>query len=194
MGRRIAIIQGHPQRGGGRLCHALADAYAEGANEAEHSVKRIEVAMLDFPLLRSQAEFERGAIPADIATAQATIRWAHHIVIVYPLWLGSMPSLLQAFFEQTLRPGFGFEQPAHGLPIRRLQGRSARVVVTMGMPALAYRWYFRAHSLKSLKRNILGLCGFGPIHDTLIGMVERMNEARRTRLLKQMRALGRRAT
>lgn len=35
-----------------------------------------------------------------------------------------------------------------------------------------YRWYFRAHSLKRLERNILGFCGGGPIRESLIGMVE----------------------
>jgi len=37
----------------------------------------------------------------------------------------------------------------------------------MGMPALAYRLYFRAHSLRSLKRNILGFVGIGPIRTTI---------------------------
>jgi len=27
-----------------------------------------------------------------------------------------------------------------------LKGRSARIAVTMGMPALVYRWYFDAYS------------------------------------------------
>ena len=30
---------------------------------------------------------------------------------------------------------------------RALRGKTARVVVTMGMPAAAYRWYFGAHDL-----------------------------------------------
>ena len=31
MPKQIAIIQGHPDPAGAHLCHALADAYAEGA-------------------------------------------------------------------------------------------------------------------------------------------------------------------
>jgi putative NADPH-quinone reductase len=31
MARRVAIIQGHPDPAGDRFCHALADAYAAGA-------------------------------------------------------------------------------------------------------------------------------------------------------------------
>jgi putative NADPH-quinone reductase len=72
-----------------------------------------------------------------------------------------------------------------------LAGKSARVVVTMGMPAFVYRWYFGAHSLKSLECNILGFCGIGPIKETLIGMIEAPNSARRQKWLAKMRQLGR---
>lgn len=75
-----------------------------------------------------------------------------------------MPALLKAFLEQVLRPDFEFGKGAQTrLPARLLKGKSARVVVTLGMPALVYRWYFGAHSLKSLQRNVLGLCGIRPV-------------------------------
>jgi hypothetical protein len=63
----------------------------------------------------------------------------------------------------------------------------------MGMPALAYRWYFRAHSLKSLERNILGFVGISPIHETLIGMVGQPGEGdpeAARRWLAKLRKLG----
>ena len=56
-----------------------------------------------------------------------------------------------------------------------LTGKSARVVVTMGMPAVVYRWYFRAHSVKSLERNILGFVGVAPVRETLVGMVDTLD-------------------
>jgi putative NADPH-quinone reductase len=193
MARRITIIQGHPDPAGGHLCHALADAYAAGADEAGHAVRRIEVARLDFPLLRSQAEFETGAPSADIRAAQEAIGWGEQLVLVYPLWLGTMPALLKGFLEQTFRPGFAFETRPKDLRAKRLKGRSARIAVTMGMPAFFYRWYFGAHSLKSLERNILGFCGIRPIRASLFGMVEAAADARRQRWLATMRAHGRQA-
>ena len=33
--------------------------------------------------------------PADIRAAQDDIRWAEHVVLIYPLWLGTMPALLK---------------------------------------------------------------------------------------------------
>ena len=80
---------------------------------------------------------------------------------------------LKAFLEQIARPGFAFNE-ASGNPfgVKGLRGRSARVIVTMGMPALVYRWLYRAHSVKSLERNILGFVGISPVNETLIGGVD----------------------
>lgn len=50
---RICVIQGHPNGGNSHFCHALADAYVEGALSAGHEVRTIVVADLDFPILRS---------------------------------------------------------------------------------------------------------------------------------------------
>ena len=186
----VAIIQGHPDPAGGHLCHALADAYAEGAAAAGHSVARIEIATLDFPLLRTQAEFEHGALPESLAPARDAILAARHIVIVFPLWLGTMPAVVKAFLEQVMRPGVAFAYQKSGLPKKLLAGRSARLVVTMGMPALAYRWYFFAHGLRGLERNILGFVGIKPIRESLFGMVHAASEAKRRKWLEQMRALG----
>ncbi len=192
MARHMTIIQGHPDPQRTHFGHALAAAYANGANEAGHEVRSIEVASLEFPLLRTKEEFETSVPPESIRQAQDAIRWAHHVVILYPLWLGTMPALLKGFFEQVFRPGFAADQSkSDRMPKGLLRGRSVRIVITMGMPAFFYRWYYRAHSLKSLERNLLGYAGLGPIKETLIGFVESSNPAKRQQWLEKMRALGR---
>ncbi len=177
MSRRVAIIDGHPDPSRSRFVHGLADAYAEGAGRVGHETRRIEVATLDLPLLRSRADWE-GEPVAAVRAVQETIAWAQHLVILYPLWMGDMPALLKGFFEQVLRPGFaiaaGAKPGRHGL----LGGRSAEVIVTMGMPAFFYRFFYGAHSVKALERNILKLAGIGPVTHTLIGSVEGSAESR----------------
>lgn len=190
MPRRVAIIQGHPDPGGKRLCHALADAYAEGARGAGHEVARIEPARLDFPMLRTQQEFESGQVPEALIPARDAIVAADHLLIVFPLWLGTMPALLKAFLEQVMRPGVAFEYRKQGFPRALLTGRSARLVVTMGMPALAYRWYFHAHGVRGLEQGVFRFAGMKPVRETLLGMVETAGDARRQRWLAQMRRYG----
>lgn len=192
MPSRIVIIEGHPDPRPERLCHALAEAYAAGAAEAGHEVSRIKIAELDFPLLRSKDEFDRGAVPASLKAGQEAIAGADHLVIIYPLWLGTMPALLKGFLEQILRPGFAAGATTPGQPWRKLlTGRSARVVVTMGMPALVYRWFFLAHSLKSLERHVLKFCGISPVRETLFGMIEAVSAEKRGKWLEEMHRLGR---
>jgi putative NADPH-quinone reductase len=189
MGRRIAIIQGHPDRAGGHFGHALAEAYARGARGAGHEVRLIEVARLQLPLLRTQSEWEDGPAPQGASEAQRDIAWADHVVILFPLWLGDMPAVLKGFFEQVLRPGFALGKAPRGMGKGLLKGRSVRIVVTMGMPAFFYRAYFRAHSVKNLKRNILAFCGFAPVRTTIIGTVEG-RQAKREDWLAKVGALG----
>ncbi len=191
---RILLIQGHPDAAQPHLCHALADAYAEGARAGGFELRTIDVARLNFDILRNPYEWQHGPLPAGLKTVQDDLMWAEHIVFFFPLWLGDMPALLKGFLEQVARPGFAFKS-ADGNPFvhKALTGRSARVVVTMGMPALVYRYYFRAHSVKSLERNILGFIGIKPVNETLIGSVDKLDEADVKTWLTKMRALGRRA-
>jgi putative NADPH-quinone reductase len=117
------------------------------------------------------------------------------VLLLFPLWMGDMPALLKGFIEQVARPGLAGMPPSDGsMPPKALKGRSARVVVTMGMPAVVYRYYFRAHSLKSLERNILGMVGIEPVRETLIGLVEGLDEAKAGRWMARMRKLGRAAS
>jgi putative NADPH-quinone reductase len=179
MGKRIALIQGHPDAAGGHFCHALADAYERAAAAAGHQVRIIDVARLGLPLLHNAREWEWQPVSEPTGEAQRTLAWAEHLVIVFPLWLGDMPAVLKGFFEQVLRPGFAIASAPQGRMAKKLlKGRSARIVVTMGMPAFFYRAYYRAHSVKSLKRNILEFCGVSPVRTTLIGMVEGRKETR----------------
>jgi putative NADPH-quinone reductase len=189
--KRIVIIQGHPDPAGKHFGHALAAAYGQGATAAGHELKHIAVAELDFPLLRTKEDWEDGEPLPTVRACQEAIAWADHLVIIYPLWLGTMPALLKSFFEQALRPGFAIDKRAPGKMWNKLlKGKSARVVVSMGMPAFLYRWYFRAHSLKSLERNILTFCGIGPVRTSIIGMVEGDNAAMHQGWLDKLRALG----
>jgi len=191
---RVLLIQGHPDPAGGHFGHALAHAYGGAARGAGHAVREIDVAQLDFPLLRSQHAWTHEAVPGALAPAQEAIQWANHLVFFFPLWLGGMPALLKGFLEQVARPGFALARDAKNpLKARLLQGRSARLVVTMGMPALVYRYYFCAHSIKALERNILGFVGIAPIEETLIGSVESLDDAARARWLDKLCALGRAA-
>ncbi|MGF1463957.1 MAG: NAD(P)H-dependent oxidoreductase [Maricaulaceae bacterium] len=190
--KTIALIEGHPDPAGGHLCHALGDAYAQGAEASGFTVHRLALSRLDIPLIRTKDEFE-SAPPqdSDIARAQAQLAQAQHWVFVYPLWLGTMPALLKAFLEQVTRGGFALTVNPEGVPKPGLKGHTARVVITMGMPAFAFRLMFGAASLKTLQSGILGFAWVRPVRATLIGGVDGLSPNKAELWLERVRALGR---
>jgi putative NADPH-quinone reductase len=190
MSRHILIIQGHPDASKSHYGHALAEAYAKGATQAGRKVKTITVAELDFPLIHRYEEFYDEAPPPAIVQCQDDIRWADHLVFIYPLWMASMPALVKGFIEQVFRFGFAMEHDEKGkIWTRLLKGKSARIIITMGMPAFFYRCFLRAYSLKTLERNILKFFGIKPIRHSLIGNVEG-SAKHRERWLKKIEELG----
>ncbi|MBS3744457.1 MAG: NAD(P)H-dependent oxidoreductase [Wenzhouxiangellaceae bacterium] len=190
MPRKILVVHAHPDAGHDHLGDALAENYAEAADTAGHEVRFQVLNRLDFPLLESAAAWRSPDIPPDIEAAQSDLQWCDHVAFFYPLWMGDMPALLKGFLEQVMRPDFAFTEPKGRMPAKLLTGRSARLVVTMGMPAFFYRSFYRAHSVKSFRRNMLKFAGIKPVRTSLVGMVEGSKRHRR-RWLERMRRLGR---
>lgn len=191
MGKRIAIIQGHPDASPQRYCRQLQERYTSAAKAAGHQIDVIDVAGMDIAFLRSKSAFETELAPPDIQKAQEILRLADHLLIIFPLWLGDMPAMLKAFFEQTFRPGFAYRGGmADGKFELLLKNKSAHVVVTMGMPAIIYRLYFGAHGVKNLRRNILRFSGITPVRESLIGLIENENPKLRTKWLARFEVFG----
>lgn len=188
----IVIIQGHPDPEGNHFCHALANAYFKGAESSGHTVKIIDTAQVEFPMIRSLADFVEGEAPEMIKQAQHTIQSAQHLVIIYPLWLGTMPAYLKAFLEQVFRPSFAANKTTGEKPWERLiTEKTAHIVITMGMPEIIYRSYFLRHGTKSLEGNILAFFGINTIQESLIGGVESIDDAERKQWLTKMELTGR---
>lgn len=194
MKRRILIIQGHPDASEPHFGDALADAYRRGAEQAGHEVSSVRVAELEFPLLKSEQDYSEGTAPEAVAAVQEQVRAADHLVFIFPLWLGTLPARFKGFLEQLFRPGFAFAPSARdGLGPRLLKGKSARVIITMGMPGPAYRWFFGAHGFRNLKRNVLKFCGIKPVRGSFVGMVESDSPKGRERWLARIERFGRKA-
>lgn len=190
MTRKVLVIDAHPDPDPARFGHALAQAYEDGAREAGCETRRIVLADLEFPLLRTYAEFMREPDSSSILSARADMLWADHIAFTFPLWIGSAPAYLRAFLEQIARGEFLAGVGPHGLS-QKLKGKSARLIVTMGMPAFFYRLYFGAFGVRGLKRSALGFAGAAPVRITLFGMIEGVGEKVNAKRLAKTRALGR---
>ncbi len=190
MTKNIAIIYGHPDTSSERLCYTLAKAYQDSAQLSGHSVRRINIADLKFDTIKSSDDFKNSPIPKDILKAQDTILWADHLLFIFPLWMGSMPGQCKIFIEQVFRPDFAMDYSKKGFPGKMLKGKTADLVVTMGMPTVAYKGFYFAHGIRNLRRNILHFCGISPVHTTYFGGVDHVTPKKLKRWLDRMTFLG----
>lgn len=189
-GKRILMILGTPKSTG--FCHALFDAYAQGARSKGHVVRQLKLGELSFdPVLRDGYEHSQPLEP-DLLEAQRQMHWAEHLVFVYPIWWGAMPALLKGFFDRTFLPGFAFKyRQGSQLWDKLLTGRTADLLVTLDTPPWYFRWVYGAPGHRQMTRTILGFCGVKTRRLSQFAPIRPSSEAQRQRWLRQAETLGR---
>jgi putative NADPH-quinone reductase len=187
--KKIVIINGHPDKES--YCHALADAYKKGAEASRAEVKEIVLADLKFDPILHFGYRKRTELEPDLIEAREKIKWAEHLVWVYPVWWGSVPALLKGFVDRVFLPGFGFRKRENSLlwdPL--LKGRSSRIISTLDQPVWFYWLVNRRPSHWAMKRLTLNFCGIRPVRTTTIGPIRLSTDAFRTRWLEKIERLG----
>ncbi len=188
--KRIVVVNGHPDPAAEHLCAALAEAYARGASAAGHEVVRLDVGALDFPLIRSLKDYQTAVTPPDIVRAQDVVKHAEHLVFVFPIWFGAPPAVLKGFFEQLLRTGYSLSSPQAAMS-SLLTGKSARLMVTMGMPGSVFRFLLGGHGVASLEKGLFLVTGVSPVRRTLFGSAQHPKAGKVAQWLSDAEALGR---
>ena len=187
---RIVVIVGTPLQDS--YCEAIGRAYQRGAESSGHEVRLFVLGDMNFePVLREGYRHEQPLEPDLVAAREAFIA-AGHVVLIFPLWCGDMPAIMKGFIERILQPDLLRIQRSGGRESWKLfKNKSAHVIMTMGMPGWFYRWYFGAHALKLMKRNILHFIGIKPVRETLFGMVSGVSGQKREQWLQRVELLGR---
>ncbi|MCG2777653.1 MAG: NAD(P)H-dependent oxidoreductase [Desulfobacterales bacterium] len=187
--KKILIVQGNPDKNS--FCDALAEAYKKVAFDANAEVKEINIREIEFnPNLafgyKKRVELEQGLIES-----QHLIKWADHLVFVYPTWWGTMPALLKGFIDRVFLPGFGFQYRDDSVWWDKLlKGKSARLIVTMDTPPWYFRLIYGQPGHKAMKKSTLGFCGIKPVRISSIGPVKHSKKSKRISWLTQVQKLG----
>lgn len=187
--RRVLVIDAHPRAGS--LTGALADHYAQAADQAGHAVQRIALRDLGLQLDLSQGYAQLPEPEPGLLRLQQAIVQAQHLVWAFPVWWGSVPALLKGTLDRALLPGFAFRYHPGQLRVEPLLGgRSARLLVCMDTPPWFYRWVQRAPALHMMRRTVLGFVGMRPVRASTFGPVINSRPPERERWLAIARRLG----
>ncbi|MBL7045012.1 MAG: NAD(P)H-dependent oxidoreductase, partial [Parcubacteria group bacterium] len=168
MKKKIYILLGHPDSE--TLSGYLADSYGKAAREGGHTVRRTNIGELKFDPILHYGYKKIQELEPDLKKVQTDIKWADHVVIVYPNWWCSMPAPLKGMFDRMFLPGFAFnfskEKDAEWEKL--LTGKSARVIITSGMSPIKAKFHFGDFT-NELSRGILEFSGFHPVEVTTFG-------------------------
>ncbi len=188
--KKILLVMGHPDKTS--FNNALADAYEKGAKESNAEFKRINLADLDFDINLHLGYKEIQELEPDLQKAQEFIKWAEHLVFVYPIWWATMPALLKGFLDRTFLPGFAFKYREDS-PWwdKLLAGRTARMITTMDAPVFYFKLINWDSGHRAMKKATLEFCGIKPVKVTTFGQVKNSTEEKRQKWLKKVEKLGR---
>lgn len=187
----LLLVTLHPDPNS--FCMALGDAYATGAKEDGHTVLRHDLAHMNFdPDFGSASYRQKKPLEPDLLRLHDDLLATRHLVLVAPMWWGSLPAKAKGLFDRLLLPGFAFDprQRQMGLPKPLLTGRTARLIVTSDSPG----WYFRLWHGQAMRRQIEGqilrFVGIKPQGFTHFSPIETSSQTRRDGWLRQMHTMG----
>ncbi|MET3211358.1 UNVERIFIED_CONTAM: NAD(P)H dehydrogenase (quinone) [Paenibacillus sp. PvR008] len=190
MSKKILVIQGNPVVGS--YGEALAQSYVKGAKAAGAEVRLLQLSALDFNPNLLGGYRNKLPLEPDLIKAQESIKWAEHLVFVFPIWWGSLPALMKGFIDRTIMPGFAFKyQKGKPLPDKLLKGRTARLITTMDGPGWYYRFFQGQPGHRMMKDSTLHLCGVKPVRSTTIALMNKLSDQQRNDWLSKVEQLGR---
>ena len=188
--KNILIINGNPDKES--LCMDLAISYMNSASAAGADCKLVNLIDLEFDLILRHGYRQRTELEPDLLKMQQYISEADHLVFVYPTWWGTYPALLKGFIDRVFLPKFAFKYRENSLLWDKLlQGKTARLIVTMDTPKWYYSLIYRSPGHNSLKKGVLEFCGIKPVKITAFGPVKSSSKEARQKWLNTTERLGR---
>lgn len=180
--KKIVLVLGNPVTES--YSGKLADVYEEGAKAAGHEIRRYNIKDLKFDPILHEGYNVIQELEPDLLKVQDAIRWADHLVIIYPNWWCTMPAILKGMFDRMWLPGFAFnfDKPTRKL-IKHLKGKTARVIIVAGTHSPFMTWWKFGDYTNEIAHGILGFAGiktkvsaFGPCDKVSVAVLERWAE------------------
>jgi putative NADPH-quinone reductase len=187
--KNILIINGHPDKKS--FSYGISSSYKFGAINSNAEVKEINIAELKFNPNLKFGYRKRTELEPDLLDAQEKIKWAEHLVWVYPVWWGSVPAIMKGFIDRVFLPGFAFKKKENSVWWDKyLTGKTARLICTLDQPAWYYKLVYGSPSHKAMKKLTMQYVGIKKVKITTIGPMRLSKEEFRNKWLLKIQNLG----
>lgn len=168
--KKILILNGHPDKES--FNYGISESYKISALNSGADVKEIKIRKLEFNPNLQFGYRKRTELEPDLVKAQEQIKWADHLVWVYPVWWGSVPAIMKGFIDRVFLPGFAFEKKENSVWWNKyLSGKTARLICTLDQPSWYYRWIYGRPSHNAMKKLTMQFVGVKKVRTTTIGPI-----------------------
>ena len=112
---KTLIVYNHPHEGS--FCSAIREAVESGLGKGGHECRIINLDLDGFdPVMREKdlaAFVKAGRIGEDglenvdpiVLRYMKKLRWAEHLVLIFPIWWMTMPAMMKGFVDKVIFPG-----------------------------------------------------------------------------------------
>ena len=186
---KTLIIYYHPHEGS--FCSAIRDAVEGGLHRGGHECKTIDLEKDGFdPVMHEKdlAAFVHagrfGTHGLDGVDALALrymkkIRWAEHIVMIFPIWWMTMPAMVKGFIDKVIFPGMVYKMEGNRLVSILSNLKQVTIITTMNTPADVYKDTFGNSIEGSLIKGTFNQIGIHDIRWISLNMVKQVGDEKR---------------
>lgn len=166
--------------------HALLQSVVRGAEKAKHEIQVRNLYEMDFLPSLNSGDFERagrGEVASDVLAEQEKVKWADHLIWIYPLWWYGLPAILKGWVDRVFQKDFAFEVK-NGEIQGLLGSKKATILCTAGMPKEklvsenAEDWI-----IGPLAHGTLGFCGIRGVDSKVYYQVGALSDTERQQIL-----------
>lgn len=181
----LLVINGHPNPDS--LNTTLAQTYIATAKSLGVTVRYLAIGELNFNPNLQHGYTQRMELEPDLLWALDAITWSTHQVWIHPMWWLGMPAIMKGFFDRLFLPGLVFKHSKTGATEGLLQGKTARILVTMGdLSPKLHQEVYQSSGIIQLKEGILAYCGIEVQNAEVIGPLNDFGKDDIQHLLKYM--------
>ena len=186
---KTLIIYYHPHEGS--FCSAIRDAVISGLEVGKHEYKLVDLGLDEFdPVMRAKdlkafamagrigEEGLEGVDPI-VLKYMKKLRWAEHVVMIFPIWWMSMPAMMKGFVDKVIFPGVVYKMESGNL-VSMLSGlKQVTIITTMNTPADVYKNMFNNSIEGSLIKGTFNKIGIHDIRWISLNMVKQVGDEKR---------------
>jgi len=186
---KILIINGNPDKESFNF--GLSEAYKKGAQKSGAIIKEVKIRELNFNPNLQFGYRKRTELEPDLVDAQKKLKWANHIVWVYPVWWGSVPAIMKGFLDRVLLPGYAFTKRENSVWWdKHFIGKTSRIICTLDQPNWYYKLIYKSPSHNAMKKLTMNFIGVKSVKITSIGPIRLSKEEFRKKWLLKVEKLG----